>query len=240
MEAYANHASSSLCAAKAEPDERAAFIRKTYAHLAGAVGLFVILEVFLLRSAFAPAMIRLIVESRYNWLTILGGFILFSWLARRLASSSASSRLQYVGLGVYIVAEAVIFVPILYFAVFYISPDVLPVAAILTGALFAGLTTVVFTTRRDFSFLGITLIIGGFMSLGAIVCSIVFGFTLGLGFSVIMVCLAGVAILFDTSNVIHHYPPDQHVAASLELFASLALMFWYVLRIVINLFQHSP
>jgi FtsH-binding integral membrane protein len=46
-----------------------------------------------------------------------------------------------------------------------------------------------------------------------------------------MVALAGGAILFDTSNVLHRYPTDRHVAAALALFASVALMFWYVLRI---------
>ena len=47
-----------------------------------------------------------------------------------------------------------------------------------------------------------------------------------------MVAFAGAAILYDTSNVLRHYPEDRYVAASLELFASTALMFWYVLRLL--------
>ncbi len=43
--------------------------------------------------------------------------------------------------------------------------------------------------------------------------------------------LAGAAVLYDTSNVLRHYPEDRYVAASLQLFASVAVMFWYVLRI---------
>jgi FtsH-binding integral membrane protein len=64
------------------------------------------------------------------------------------------------------------------------------------------------------------------------VASIFFGFSLGLLFSVLMVAFAAGFILYDTSNVLHHYRIGQHVAASLALFASVALLFWYVLRIV--------
>jgi hypothetical protein len=46
-----------------------------------------------------------------------------------------------------------------------------------------------------------------------------------------MVGVAGAAILYDTSAVIHDYPEDRYVAASLQLFASVALMFWYVLQL---------
>jgi FtsH-binding integral membrane protein len=46
-----------------------------------------------------------------------------------------------------------------------------------------------------------------------------------------MVAFAGAAILYDTSNILHRYRTDQHVAASLSLFASVALLFWYILSI---------
>jgi FtsH-binding integral membrane protein len=224
-----------LSVARAEPDVRATFIRRTYTHLAGAIGLFVLLEMVLLQSPFAPAMMKLLGASRYSWLMVLGGFGLFGWMARSLAASGKSTALQYAGLGAYVVAQAIIFVPILFIARVYSSPEVLPNAAIMTGCLFAALTGIAFTTRKDFSFLRSVLGIGGLMAMGAIVCSVVFGFTLGLFFSIIMLCVAGAAILYDTSKIIHHYPTDRHVAASLELFASVALMFWYVLRILMSL-----
>lgn len=37
-----------------------------------------------------------------------------------------------------------------------------------------------------------------------------------------------------TSPALHRYPEDRHVAAALELFASVALMFWYVLRLFLS------
>lgn len=233
MESYTNTAV--LSVAQAQPDVRATFIRRTYMHLAGAIGLFVLLEMVLLQSPFAPAMMKFVTASRFSWLMVLGGFIGFGWLARSLAASGRSTTTQYVGLATYVVAEAIIFVPILYIAAFYSSPEILPNAAILTGCLFAALTGIAFTTRKDFSFLGGILGIGGLIALGAIVCGAVFGFTLGWLFSIVMLCIAGAAILYDTSKIIHHYPPDRHVAASLELFASVALMFWYVLRLLMSL-----
>ncbi len=228
-------AAQTFTAAEATPEARALFIRKTYLHLAGAVAAFVALVAILLQSPIAPAMVRLIAGNSYLWLAFLGAFVLAGWLARSLATNVKSVPAQYVGLACYVVAEAFLFLPLLYIARFYSSPSVLPNAAVLTGFLFLGLTMVAFTTRRDFSFLGGVLTLGGLVALGLIVCSILFGFDLGLVFSVFMVGLAGVAILYDTSNVIHHFPTDQHVAASLELFASLALLFWYVLRILMSL-----
>lgn len=86
-------------------------------------------------------------------------------------------------------------------------------------------------TRRDFSFARGVLLWGGVVALLAIVASALFGFELGTWFSIAMIAFAGVAILYDTSNIIHHFPEDRYVAAALELFASVALMFWYILRL---------
>jgi hypothetical protein len=218
----------------ASADERSLFIRRTYGHLAGAVGLFVVLEYFLIRSPLAEAMLNFINSSNYGWLMILGGFIVTGWLARGMAANAGSRAMQYAGLGLYVLVEAIIFVPILFIAAFYSSPDVLPTAATITGLLFLSLTFIAFTTRKDFSFLRGALTIGGFVALGLIVAGTIFGFTLGLAFSVLMVALAGGAILYDTSKIIHHYSTDRYVGAALELFASVALLFWYILRIVMR------
>jgi uncharacterized protein len=233
MARYANVAAIPVC--RARVDVRAAFIRRTYVHLAGAVAAFVGVEAILLNSPLAPAMMRFISGSQYGWLAILGAFVVIGWMARALAASGSSPGAQYAGLAAYVVAEAVIFVPLLYIAVMFSDPTVLPTAAIITGLMFAGLTTVAFTTRADFSYLKSFLTIGGFVALGLIICSTVFGFTLGLIFSCGMVVLASIAILYDTSKILLTYPADRHVAASLELFASVALLFWYVLMIVMRL-----
>lgn len=224
-----------IAVAQARPSERARFIRRTYGHLAGAVAAFIILEYSLFAARIAQSFAEFIFSFSYAWLAVLGGFGLLGWMARNLAANQVSIELQYAGLGIYVLVEAIIFAPLIYIAAYLAGPEVLPTAAVLTGLLFAGLTAIAFTTKKDFSFLQGILTVASFIALGLIVCSILFGFSLGLVFSVVMVAFAGAAILYDTSNVIHHYATNQYVAASLELFASVALLFWYVLRIVIAL-----
>ncbi|OKH26152.1 permease [Hydrococcus rivularis NIES-593] len=224
-----------IVVAQAQPNERAKFIQQTYTHLAGAVGAFIALEFLFFQTGIAAAFTSFVLASRFTWLAILGGFAILGWLARSLSAQADSVQTQYIGLGIYVLGEALLFAPLLYIAATFSDASVIPTAGILTLLLFAGLTTVAFTTRTDFTFLGGILTIGGFVALGLIVCSIIFGFTLGLVFSVVMVVFASAAILYDTSKIMHHYAPHQYVAASLELFASVALLFWYVLRIVMAL-----
>ncbi len=213
--------------------DRALFIRRTYLHLAGAILTFVLLETILLHTPGIIGLVRLMTGGM-GWLVTLGLFMGVSWLADNWARSNASQGMQYVGLGLYVMAETVIFLPLLVIATYYSSADVIPMAGIITGLLFAGLTATAFITRSDFSFLGSILTVCGFVALGVIICSLVFGFTLGLLFAAVMVFFAGGSILYTTSNVIHHYRTDQYVAASLALFSGVMLMLWYVLRILMG------
>jgi len=213
---------------------RVDFLKKTYLHLAGAIVAFIALECLFLQSPFAAYFTNLALGTSYSWLLVLGGFMLVSSLAERWAKNSTDIKWQYLGLGLYVVAEAIIFIPLLSIAWFYSSPDVIPTAGLLTLLVFAGITTVAFTTNKDFSFLRSFLILGSFIAFGLIICSAIFGFTLGLVFSGVMVVFASIAILYSTSNIIHHYDEEQYVAASLSLFASVALLFWYILQILID------
>ena len=219
----------------AEADARASFIRKTYAHLAGAIALFVALEYILLPTSFAYQLANFVYGGRFGFMILLGAFILVGWMGRSLAQRATTSAGQYGGLALYVVAEAIIFLPILLIATLFSSPGLIQNAATLTAFLFGGLSLVCFTTQKDFSFLRSILMMGGAVALGLIVTSFIFGFTLGLAFSAAMILLACGAILYDTSKIMHHYPIGSHVAASLELFASVAMLFWYVLRLLMRL-----
>ena len=85
-----------------------------------------------------------------------------------------------MGLGLYVLLEAVIFMPIIFLAMYFTDGTaILSQAGIITLALFGGLTAVVFLTRVDFSFLRSILVIGGFVALGLIVAGAIFGFDLG-------------------------------------------------------------
>jgi len=170
-----------------------------------------------------------------SWLLVLGGFMVVSWIARGMASSGASQGVQYAGLILYTAAEALIFVPILYFAQIQTGDSsIIMQAGGLTLLIFGALTAVVMFTGADFSFLRTGLWVAGIAAIGLIVVSIFMGFNLGLWFTGGMILLMAGYILYDTSNVLHHYRTDQHVAAALALFASLATLFWYVLRLFMS------
>jgi hypothetical protein len=222
-------------AATATEDARVSFIRKTYAHLGGAIGLFVLLEFLIFQMPFHQKLVASMIGTQAGWLIVLGLFMVTGWVAEKWASSDSSKTMQYLGLGLYTLAEAIIFVPLLYIAAHYSDPSVIPTAGLLTLLIFAGLTLTVFLTKKDFSFMRGALMVGSFAALGLIVCAILFGFSLGLIFSFFMVVLAAGYVLYYTSNVLHHYRTDQHVAAALALFSAIALLFWYILRILIAL-----
>ncbi len=217
-------------------EQKAGFIRRTYGHLAGAIAAFALLESQLIKMGLGEQMMAMLSTSRWSWLLVLGAYMLAGVIADRWARSGASRDLQYAGLALYIVASAIIFLPLIYIALSY-APDVLPKAAMITGALVGGLTLVVFTTRKDFSFLAPALAIGGVVAMGIIIASIAFGFSIGVFFSAAMIVFAAGSILYTTSNIIHVYREDQHVAASLALFASVALMFWYVVQFLMSFGQ---
>ncbi len=210
---------------------RATFINRTYNHLMGAIVLFALIEVGLFQSGLAQSIARVLLGG--SWLLVLGAFMLVSWFASRISLTSESKGAQYAALGGFVVAESIIFVPMLWLADQY-APGAIQSAAVVTLVGFAGLTAVAFVTRKDFSFLRGLLMWGGVVAMLAIVGGILFGFELGTWFSVAMIGFAGAAILYDTSNVLHHFPEDRYVGAALQLFASVALMFWYVLQLFLS------
>lgn len=213
---------------EASVETRARFITRTYGHLVGAILAFVAVEIFLFKSGIALNILEMFAS--LPWLVFMGAFLVVGWIASRVAHTVESLPAQYAALAVYVVAEALIFVPLLVVADFY-APGVIGSAALVTAVGFTGLSGVVFMTRKDFSFLGGILRWAGVVALLLIVCGAMFGFQLGTFFSVGMIALAGGAVLYDTSNVLHHYPEDRYVGASLELFASIALMLWYVIQL---------
>ncbi|MDO6819183.1 Bax inhibitor-1 family protein [Zobellia sp. 1_MG-2023] len=216
--------------------EKAAFYRKTYAHLASAVLLFILIETLFFQ---IPPLLNfaLSLTQGYSWLIMLGGFLFITNYAERLALKSDKNSTHYWGLLLYVVAEAFIFIPLIFIAITMTesgSLDILNQAAIMTLSLFTGLSAIVLLTQKDFSFLKSILAVGFAIALGLIVAGILFGFNLGLLFSAAMVILASGSILYQTSNLVHKYKSNQYVAASLGLFASLMLLFWYILNLHTN------
>ncbi|MEN9503291.1 MAG: hypothetical protein RI964_2576 [Pseudomonadota bacterium] len=220
--------------ANASESERAGFIRRTYFHLGGAILAFAGLETALVQSGVAESFLHLLKGGQWMWLIVMGLFMGVSSIANNWAHSAMSKEMQYAGLGLFVVAEAIVFMPLIYIAQRY-APDILSHAALVTLMLVGGITFTAFTTRKNFSFLGPVLSIVSWIALGVIVTSIIFGFTLGAVFSGIMILFAAGAVLYSTSNIIHEYHTEQHVAASLSLFSSVGLLFWYILQFMMSI-----
>ena len=223
-----------MIVANASENERAGFIRRTYLHLGGAILAFAGLETALVQSGIAESFLNVLKGNSWMWLIVMVMFMGVSYIADRWAHSPISKEMQYAGLGVFVVAEAIVFMPMIYIAQQF-APDILGHAILLTLMLVGGITFTAFTTRKNFSFLGPILSMGSWIALGVIVASMLFGFTLGAVFSGIMILFAAAAVLYSTSNIIHEYHTEQHVAASLALFSSVGLLFWYILQFLMSL-----
>ena len=157
-----------------------------------------------------------------------------NWLATTAAHDVLDPSRQYAGLFGMAAAQALIFAPFLHYF-FEVQPNgdsTVVAAALITAAGFAGLTAVAFVTRRDLSFLRPLLLWGGVSALVLIVAAVLFGLD------------ARHLVLggddrprrrldpLQTQTIIRRYPAEAYVGASVQLFASVMLLFWYVLRLV--------
>lgn len=214
-----------------EITDRSQFINRTYMHLLGAIMAFAGVEYWLFQTPYAEQVAIFMLEK--SWLAVLGAFIVVSWIASHIAHRVESTGAQYAALAVFVVAEAIIFVPMFYVAMM-VGPEIIEYAVLVTLGAFVALTAVAMISGRDFTFLKSFLMWGGLIALGTIVLGILIGFHLGTYFSMAMIGLAGASILYDTSKILRAYPEDRYIAAALELFASIALMLWYVLRLLLS------
>ncbi len=216
-----------------DADTRAAFMVRVYQHLVAALVAFIAFETLLFATGAARGIYDLVAGSGGAWLLVLGGFMVVNWMATAAAHDLANPGRQYGGLFALAGAEALIFAPFLYY-VFNVEGGgavTVGAAAVVTVLGFAGLTAIGLFTRRDLSFMRPLIMWAAVMSLVLIVAALLFGFELGVWFSVAMVALAGGAILYQTQTILRTYPDGAHVGAAVQLFASMMLLFWYVLRI---------
>ncbi|MDH3619388.1 MAG: Bax inhibitor-1 family protein [Gammaproteobacteria bacterium] len=212
--------------------DRSAFIWKCYAHVVGAILAVLAIETYLFSSGVAWQIAEPMLNSP---MLVLAAFIGLSWGASHFAHTLKSTTSQYIAFAVLVVAWSLMFVPMLAMALIMDQTGSMIESAV--GVTIFGCVALIATvmiTRKDFSFLRGILVWGFFIAMGLIASSLIFGWNLGTWFSVGMIGFAGVAVLYDTSNIMHHYPQDKYVAASMALFSSIALMFWYILRLFMS------
>jgi FtsH-binding integral membrane protein len=210
-------------------EERTAFLKKVYLHLAAAVGLFLVLQTMLQAMPFAERMARTMSNA---WLLVILGFWVVGWISSRWTAPGLPISQQYLGLGLFTVAQAIIFMPIIAYIRLYEDPNILPTAGLLTLCLAGGLTLVAMDSRTDFSFLRGALWIVGMVAFGLIISAILFGVALGGWFTLLMIGFASASILYKTDEITKTSRTDGYVSAALALFSSLMLLLWYVLRLL--------
>ncbi len=211
-------------------DSRSEFIWKCYAHVVGAILAFAAISSYFFTSGISAAIAGPMLN---NWWMVLGAFIVAGWGATHVAHRLESTAAQYAAFAAFIFLQALIFAPMLFIAAMQYE-GIIESAAGVTVLGAVGLVATAMITRKDFSFLRGMLVWGGMLAVVGIFSSMIFGFELGTWFSIAMIGFAGAAVLYDTSNILHHYPQDKYVAASLQLFASIAMMFWYILRLFMS------
>jgi len=217
-----------------EVSDRSEFIWKCYAHVVGAIIAVAVIETYLFQSGVAWAIAGPMMQSP---MLVLMAFIGLSWGASHLAHRLESKTSQYAAFAAFVVTWSLMFVPMLAIAMVKSAEsgsNIVESAASVTIFGCIALIATAMITRRDFSFLRGILVWGFFIAMGLIGASFLFGWNLGTWFSVGMIGFAGAAVLYDTSNIMHHYPRDKYVAASMALFGSIAMMFWYILRLFMS------
>ncbi len=216
--------------------DRATFIGKVYSHIGMAIAAFAALSTLLMVSGVSESIHTFIRGGgRGNWMILLGGFMVGSWLASSAAGDLGNITKQYVGLfGMSAVYSLLFAVP--FYEIFSVREDAGTVgsAVFVTAALFAGLTITAYFTKSDLSWMRPIVMFGGIAALIMIVASLIFNVHLGAWFSFAMIGLMGASILYKTQEVIRRYPSNAYVGAAVQLFSSVMTMFWYVLRLFMS------
>jgi len=215
--------------------EQITFYKKTYI----TAGISLLAWMFVVLGLFDTGIAESIADGmgKVSWLLVLGIFWGASYIGEKLTFSEEKEK-QYMGLGIYIVAYSLIFVPLLSFVIdmsygsWNYAMDTVLIPAFLSAAtVFAALTVTVFLTKTDFSFLRTIVVFGSFFALGAIVIFTVSGMHVGSWFAIAMIILMSVTILYETDQIKDKFNTSQHIGAGAMLFASFMVLLWYVIRL---------
>lgn len=222
-------------AALAAADERATFLRRTYSLLLAAVLTFAATlwaagNVEPVR-ALADSLARTIFGSRWGWILYLGLFIGGSWLVHAFAERKPINLVLFFG---FAFLMGLLTAPLIYMVLAKGAAGVTAInqAAVLTALIFTGLTAYVFYSGKNFSFLGGALSIGSFALIGIAIAGMLFGFSVGIWWSVLAVVLFVGYILYDTDAILKRYPTTAYVSAACVLFVDVILLFQHLLMIL--------
>jgi FtsH-binding integral membrane protein len=220
----------------ASGDERLAFIQKVYS------------LVFVGIAAFAAGMIAPIVGAMAGigffeaWLrtafsvpfpVALIAILGTSWLVHSVSMVKGWNLVAFFAMSQ---LWAFLTLPLVVFALQASGLVVIVQAGVLTTVVMGGLTAYVMISKKDFSFLGAGLMVGLFLLIGLAVCTWVASYFFGMEVSVMTTAMSAFAVilfsgyvLYDTSNVLHHYATDMVVPAALALMVDFIILFRSIL-----------
>lgn len=169
----------------------------------------------------------------FSWLIVLGVFWAGTYFAQKLAANRASRESQYAGLGLYVLLQALIFIPLISIVAMTTKGnigEILIPACTLTGALVLGLTLAVQLTQVDFSFLRIVITVGTICAIGAIIMFSIMGINPGTWFALAMILLMASVILYQTHVIKNQCSTEDYVMAAFILFSAFVTLLWYVIQ----------
>lgn len=211
----------------ADTPVRLAFLRKVYSLFTFAMVIFSGVTYWASSSEWALSLFGRM--GLIGILLMLGGVY---FLARVTASRFP---LNLIGLASMATFYGFLAGPSVYIALEAGGPEVVLQAALLTSLVFAGLTSYVLLTKKDFHFLRAGLWAGFWLMFGIGILSffgIGTGLVAGMGWSIGWVLLMAGFMLYDTSNILHRYPADQAASAALAIFLDFVIMFLHILRLL--------
>jgi uncharacterized protein len=209
------------------------FLLKTYLHLFLGLGLFAVFSGLFYALGLGYLMLNLF-SVPFMSFVVFGLFIGASTIAQNLAFTKSNKVIQYLGLAVYALVEAVFFAPLI--LIVSAVPQVLLLAIAVGSILFLALSLVALFSGKDFSFLRSILTYTSIVVFGLILVSFVFPALIsGIWFSGFMILLTGGYILYDTNKILREFEEDQYIGAAVMLLASFLLLLWYVIRFLLSL-----
>ena len=217
-------------------ERKSALVTRVYTKLTLSILALALIEALVFALVGADAVVAFTAQN----VKLMGGFLLLLCIVGPMVGNAVLARnpsrgAMYALLGYYVLLESAILLPILAVAALYFGTTIIWQACGLTVALFLALSSAVFITRKDFSFLRSFLVFTGFAAIILIVLSLIMGFELGMWFTVALIFFACGYILYDTSNMLLYSQDDDDIICTISLFTSVMTLFFYILRLLMEL-----
>jgi modulator of FtsH protease len=211
-------------AAQASVSERLGFIRKVYA-------LFFAATLFAIGGAWlglnSPPVLQFAFEHPWIMLIMMMGGVFGAQAVRHVPGVNLAALFGFTTL------TGVMISPLLSILA-RTNPASIWQAGVLTVGIFGGLTAYVFVSKKDFSFLRGLMVTGLIVVILAGLLNILIVGSSALGFAISAVTLLLFAgfVLYDTSNIIRHYPTNEYVAGALSLYLDAFNIFLAILSLL--------